>query len=85
MCGDGPACSTPGTPDDFYCPDLASDRQNCGACGTVCANGVCVGGQCQPCASALCDYADGPYCADFSSDVNNCGSCGTLVRAPGAS
>jgi hypothetical protein len=61
------------------CSDPNWDDQNCGMCGTVCANGmVCQFGSCQACLAvtgvniASCEGA----CIDLNNDVNNCGTCG---------
>ncbi len=57
------------------CTDVTDDRENCGACGTVCpANAnVCLGGTCAcPSPNVVC----GPFCTDTASDRANCGSCG---------
>ncbi len=60
------------------CADLASDYQNCGSCGVVCATGTtCSSGQCsgEPCAPGFTLCA--ATCVDLSTDHSNCGACGT--------
>jgi hypothetical protein len=60
------------------CRDLNSDRLNCGACETECAEGeVCVSGACEvTCASpySACSGA----CVDLDNDPRNCGTCGNV-------
>ena len=43
-------CGTGGEPRPYeeHCFDLASDPNNCGACGNACASGACTGGACAP-------------------------------------
>jgi hypothetical protein len=77
-CGAFTACGS-------FCTSLASDLQNCGACGSICtvsnATGGCSGGQCVlgSCDSgwANCD-GNGPNGCEtnLNSDANNCGACG---------
>lgn len=61
---------------------LASDPENCGACGKKCAaNQVCGPEGCSSgCASGLirCDRS----CVDVSFDESNCGACGKVCPAP---
>ena len=99
-CIDG-QCVFLGCPDDqvdcreigspyFLCASLASDPNNCGACGNVCASGVCDAGSCSgECGSGLAycpartigiGFDEQPYelaagCYDLFSDRNHCGSC----------
>jgi hypothetical protein len=66
FCGDG--CET----------NLASDPQNCGACGHACNPGQeCLEGAC------ICDAGTrcGDDCVDLQNDPLNCGACGR--RCPG--
>lgn len=58
------------------CANLQSDRDNCGACGTQCGDGlVCSFGQCvEGCENGLVNC--GGSCVDPAADKNNCGGCG---------
>lgn len=63
------------------CVDLKTDNDNCGACGTPCAQGTeqCTQGLCCKLGQTVCNGgADGggPQCTDTSSDAANCGKCG---------
>jgi hypothetical protein len=62
------------------CTSLADDPSNCGACGNVCASGVCAGGTCTQvgCAEGLTDCTGGGICTSLLVDANNCGACGTV-------
>ena len=62
------------------CTSLADDPSNCGACGNVCASGVCAGGTCTQvgCAEGLTDCTGGGICTSLFVDANNCGACGTV-------
>ncbi|HMR80572.1 MAG TPA: hypothetical protein PKD61_35930, partial [Polyangiaceae bacterium] len=63
------------------CVDAATDANNCGACGSVCASGaVCVKGTCAcPDTQTLC----GGACADTNADASNCGDCGQTCLSGG--
>ena len=75
---------------ETVCADLSSDRNNCGACGSVCpttcVNGACVdGGVVQDAPDASCT-ADGETlcssgCAVTATDPNNCGACGNVCMS----
>ena len=56
------------------CVATDSDPGNCGACGVVCASGMCMAGVC----AAACTSSQtrcGGACVDTASDVANCGAC----------
>ncbi len=63
------------------CANMQSDRDNCGACGTQCGDGlVCSFGQClEGCADGLVNCGGG--CVDLAMDRNNCGGCGATDSA----
>ncbi len=69
-CGPGTAVKCGDT-----CVDTQSDFQNCGSCGTKCADTeVCSHGAC----ATVCGGGTtrcGNDCVDTSSDVNHCGTC----------
>ena len=72
----GPTCGTGQELCGNICVDVQRDRENCGACGTACADGeVCVAGACAvscPAPQTECDGA----CVDTETDSRNCGGCG---------
>ncbi len=72
--GTGDAGTGGGAP---YCADLTTDRDNCGACGNVCADGyICSASTCVlSCALGQADCSD--TCVDLQTDDGNCGTCGT--------
>jgi hypothetical protein len=58
-------CSAPNsTSCSGTCVDVNNDANNCGACGTVCTGGLCVGGKCNNCydPDAKDDPFDDPDC-----------------------
>jgi len=65
----------------MYCANSKTDRENCGACGTKCADGqVCSDGTCAvSCVAGLTKC--GTSCRDLQSDNTNCGACGTTCGA----
>jgi hypothetical protein len=66
----GPNCC----PDTGGCTDRLTDRNNCGACGTVCAAGEeCQGGRCL----SNC----GGTWVDTDTNLRNCGRCGNVCMA----
>jgi hypothetical protein len=85
-CAAGQACCA------GQCANIQDDRENCGRCGIVCADGaVCSAGRCVPDPGAACNGSAGcgagqACCAGLCKsllDPNNCGRCG-LVCAVGA-
>ena len=80
------ACASGLTLCGMSCVDLATDRNNCGACGEICpgiGGLVCTGGRCGcPAGWTDCGQAPGApegidgYCADLDGDAGNCGACG---------
>ena len=62
------------------CADVASDPDNCGACGNACGGStpVCIDGTCgaNPCVFPFIPC--GGVCVDPSSDRDNCGGCDIL-------
>jgi hypothetical protein len=67
----------------YVCTDLASDFDNCGACGAACAypgpyeDGACVDGHCfYSCVEGAVDC--GGTCTDLGTDPDNCGACGNV-------
>ena len=72
-------CRPPLTPLGGACIDLATDPQNCGTPGMVCAD-ACTGGMCVgacPDGTRDCDGA----CVRTQSDTLNCGACGNACSA----
>jgi hypothetical protein len=67
----------------YYCADLASDTNNCGACGYVCAPPgpyeyvSCIAGEClYDCVAGA--VRCGGVCTSLDWDPNNCGACGNV-------
>jgi hypothetical protein len=77
----GPTCTEPLSLCGDVCVDLASDPNNCGVCGNVCATGeLCSAGTCTSvCAAGLTQC--GQSCVDLNTDILNCGSCGAACLA----
>lgn len=63
------------------CANLQNDRDNCGACGNACGDGlVCSFGQCvEGCDNGLVRCND--VCVDVTSDADNCMTCGNTCAA----
>jgi hypothetical protein len=88
-CGGGSAspdadiCPAPSEMCGAICTNLASDNQNCGACGTVCGAGeACSNGQCSagcPSGQVLC----GGACVDPDTDRQHCGAGANCAADPG--
>ena len=66
-----------------YCTDLASDHENCGACGAVCpGNQQCQAGQCANLGTSACSGSGtGTNYVNLQSDRANCGACGVACAA----
>ncbi|MBX7100429.1 MAG: hypothetical protein K1X89_22110, partial [Myxococcaceae bacterium] len=96
----GRYCSTDGGTGQACCPakgcsDFATDPQNCGRCGNVCATGLtCSAGSCiaLTCTAATekqtCAASGGgtgtccaSSCTQLKTDVNNCGTCNRKCAA----
>lgn len=58
---------------------LATDVNNCGGCGIVCAGSTpyCVDGACAPCPDPSLTPCNG-VCVDTNWNPNNCGACGIV-------
>jgi hypothetical protein len=66
---------------DGVCVDLATDPDNCGACGNVVPDRQACGvGEpvCEDRTLTLCDGA----CIDLGADLDNCGGCGNACPVP---
>jgi MYXO-CTERM domain-containing protein len=76
-----PTCTAPLSLCGEVCVDLASDPNNCGVCGNVCATGeLCSAGVCTGvCGDGLTQC--GQSCVDLNTDILNCGSCGAACLA----
>ncbi|MDP3278008.1 MAG: hypothetical protein Q8Q09_22675, partial [Deltaproteobacteria bacterium] len=76
-----PTCTADQMVCNSTCVSVQTDRNHCGACGTVCAGGqVCRAGSCEiecPSGQARCSGA----CVTLSGDRSNCGACGTMCPA----
>ena len=74
-------CAATETSCSGTCANLDSDRDNCGACGTTCGDGMtCSSGQCVD----GCDPGQskcGATCIDTTQDQNNCGACGAACTS----
>ncbi|MDB4928359.1 MAG: Tryptophan synthase alpha chain, partial [Myxococcaceae bacterium] len=70
-----PACATGQVRCGGTCVDTATDRANCGACGTACGQAqLCTAGACAlscPTGQSAC----GTTCANLRTDLQNCGAC----------
>src|SRR5215472_16073742 len=76
--GDAPPVCTMGQePCGQTCVDLASDSNDCGACGNACpTEHFCKGATCVTCADGNRTSCNG-VCADLLSDPAHCGNCST--------
>jgi hypothetical protein len=55
--------------------DITSDRENCGACGKACSDGMeCTAGKCG-CPAYFSTLCEG-QCVSTDTDPKNCGKCG---------
>jgi len=48
------ACNVPGHANVVYCVNTSFDPYNCGACGNICASGMCANGTCQGVPTGVC-------------------------------
>jgi hypothetical protein len=68
-------CPAGATPCGAGCVYVASDTQNCGACGVTCGTGqFCVGGECTNCPPGTSTCQNN--CIDLQTSRDNCGQCG---------
>lgn len=75
--GGTPGCGNGATMCGTTCTVLDYDPNNCGACGTVCADGeVCTQGACGVTCQGGTEKC-GDLCVNTSNDPANCGACGT--------
>jgi hypothetical protein len=75
------ACAADETSCSDGCTSLTSDRDNCGACGHACGDGlVCSQSQCVEGCDNGEDRCNG-VCTDTSTDVGNCGACGSACTS----
>ncbi len=88
--GSGGTCPVGEVPCSGVCADLASDTQNCGACGNACllahAIATCAGGACELLACdpgwVDCDTDPSNGCeASLANDPSNCGACGFVCTS----
>jgi hypothetical protein len=90
LCGSFAACAQGEAPVECgankeacgkQCVDLATDVENCGACGKACTGTqVCTAGKCAaqcPAGELMC----GSACVNAKTDNKNCGKCGTTCKA----
>ncbi|MBW2527599.1 MAG: hypothetical protein JRI23_25685 [Deltaproteobacteria bacterium] len=69
-CDEGESSCPPGV-----CTIVATDPDNCGACGVVCEAQVCSAGSCtDSCAEPLSECSGG--CVNLRNDPRHCGGCG---------
>lgn len=77
-----PNCAEGETACADHCVNVASSKNNCGACGTICGEGlVCDVGVCHPACRAGRVECNGG-CIDIASDDRGCGGCGVQCEAP---
>jgi hypothetical protein len=60
------------------CVDPATDPNNCGDCGVVCASGVCTNGTCVETGCTADQTVCDGVCVETCCDNNNCGACGNV-------
>jgi hypothetical protein len=74
-------CASDETSCSDGCTNLDSDKDNCGACGSACGDGmVCSASQCVPGCDGDESRCDG-VCTDTNTDTANCGACGSACTS----
>jgi hypothetical protein len=74
-------CAAPRLTCAGACIDVASNDQNCGACGVACLNGKhCALGKCDCSAGQM---ACGDSCVDVMTSAQHCGACGMACPTDG--
>jgi hypothetical protein len=79
VCNGGGGCGMGLEACGASCVVLASDGNNCGSCGNVCADGsVCTAGACTPVVCPAGQSVCSDACVDLGADNQNCGACGNV-------
>ncbi|HEY5921329.1 MAG TPA: hypothetical protein VIV11_06650 [Kofleriaceae bacterium] len=74
-------CTLPEVNCSGACVDRATDENNCGTCGNICAAGqTCTGGVCGACPAGAPSECEPPInaCVNPTTDTANCGECGNF-------